>query len=1053
MPSKTTYSLEHFYYGQLVDSPNDTPQVLATTQNINKDQVAECARFLPPAMPGLPLGSWALVRGKVFTQFILVHAQFTEARQTLWHFVLLSSDALRALGGNIHALFKLLDVRMPDFEKTGTRVFPIMLEIPEAESDELQTDHILGLMDCTQNRIDVIESLLAGVVQGIPVVIQNAPPDVDTRISFIQGILALLPPSARFGVTFASHLHDSLESDSQIRFFDGDKLSRQTLVFAWDRAKVGGNKVDDEYSHFIISQLRLDTDLVVRQTRDLTGVAAWRIRRGDGLAAALGYAARRFKLDNALLNNQPVESSEVARVLAEDPTLSDDLKIKYTYHLLAFALALGNMEHADPIAVMLRQKPELEYTVQLQLTQALIDGKAGLVFDALSRWMSNPLGPVGTKWIDLTHQAMISHMRTLVESRDIDAINGFLEQIHRSSPGLDISRVVLQLIDMVLPLTNRDRDLNLTLFLMAVNYLESDTLRTLISTENFISQLPPTLRKLAPFLTNEDEGKAPSGLLVSVASDFGDEWRDPILIRLAESAVRARRPDILDNQVLGALVGLIGSTWGVQYAQTMNWIATQVAEDKTRYKLQPPATTYLLKLLLASGAYQTLATELINQSRNLYSGEGQGEYVNMIQRLFGETPVPVQEVRQALQNMNENGIKGLPLLMAHVGALEAHSWSATLGPVAQDATEILLSTLGIGRMIPSPTMLSLLRFHVQRKDIEQTIRVAGMIPQIAMRESNRGINLVARAYKMMDFDEKVRLAGHELLRRYVRRANDDEARNAIIAFGKDFGPDILQMLEATYLMRRLLDGVDLTEYSFFLRIAASLLYDTAVAYVDKSKLPTTGAIMNSLDSMTGSLNSEERLSIAEAMSTLSNAIYELGKHAQSAHSRDGEEYIHELLEGRRDPACGLDILWIIGGYLTRGKRHQIKFQRVATQHPFGSRGAPNLLEELHATAAVLHGATLAYPPGRKVSISVDLIRSELDSLWGEISLEKQRQIIRDMAMDFQQVAEVTAMIASAGNPKALEDNNYSRKLDDNSQQPKNTLELYRFVAGYFRTRA
>ena len=51
---------------------------------------------------------------------------------------------------------------------------------------------------------------------------------------------------------------------------------------------------------------------------------------------------------------------------------------------------------------------------------------------------------------------------------------------------------------MALPLSVLDRELNLTVFLLAVNYLESDVLRRLISAQKFTAQLPPTLGRLAP---------------------------------------------------------------------------------------------------------------------------------------------------------------------------------------------------------------------------------------------------------------------------------------------------------------------------------------------------------------------------------------------------------------------------------------------------------------------------------------------------------------------------------------------------------------------------
>ena len=70
---------------------------------------------------------------------------------------------------------------------------------------------------------------------------------------------------------------------------------------------------------------------------------------------------------------------------------------------------------------------------------------------------------------------------------------------------------------------------------------------------------------------------------------------------------------------------------------------------------------------------------------------------------------------------------------------------------------MLLESPDIAKVIPASAMIALLKFHISRKDVDQTIRVAGVMPQVAMREGARGINLIGRMYKLMDWDEKVRM--------------------------------------------------------------------------------------------------------------------------------------------------------------------------------------------------------------------------------------------------------------------------------------------------------
>ncbi|NWG16435.1 MAG: hypothetical protein HXY41_07345 [Chloroflexi bacterium] len=1054
--SSVDYALEHFYYGQLMrdGQAEDELCLLAASAGIKPEQVGEAVKqaLLPP-LAGSPGGAWALVRGRQNVPFVLVQSVQGEAGQNMLHYIIAQPEMLRAMGGNLKALMRLLEDRMPTYDHLGDKLPLLTLPAVEPPSAEAQVEDILHLMSCTHNRIDTIEALLAGIVQGVPVAVRNAPPEMEQRVLFVQGLLALLPPSARFGVTFATHSLSKTRMDAQIRFLSEKASLRDALIYDWADGSISGHTVSDDYSRFITSQLRLDADLVIQQTRRLTAVAAWRIRRGDRLADALGYAAHRFRVDEALLNNQPVEIAAVSRILAEDPTLPDDLRVAYARHVLAFSLALGDMQHAEPVAVMLRQHPDLERALQQQLSEAVAEGKARMVYDTLSRWLANPLGPVGTAWVEVTHRAAIARMDELVKARDVKAINEFLETLHHASPGVEISRAVPTLIEQALPLSVMDADLNLTLFLLAVNYLENNVLERLISAQKFTAQLPLSLSRLVPYITGADPGLCPSGLLMNTASAFGDRWRDLVLIRLAEIAVRSGRTDIVDTPALAGLVQLLPSAWGVQYSQTLRWIAKNLSTDEALMQLEAPGPTYLLQLMLATGGYPELGSEMLHQARLLYPGDKQSEYVAVVRRLFAETPMNTDEVPKALEGIG-SGIKGLPLAMAYIGALEGHDWSSALDPVAEAATQMLYDNPSILEVIQPSAMIALLKFHVKRKDVPNTVRVGDLLVQVAARDGGRGVGLVGRMYKMMDWDSQVQVAGLELLRRYVRQASDEDARRGVTTFGREFGLNVQQALEATYALKRLMDDVDLLSYASYLHIAADFLYDTASAYCEPKRIPSLGSLMNDLDSMTGGLTDDDRRLIMRDLLGLGRALLVLGDFQIANRPRDFDKHIENLLAGKADPISALDVLYVMSGYFTKGKRYPLKLKPPASisPHTLGERSAPTLKEHVEIINGLLRSAIRAFPPDKRVTIRAAAIREELESLWGNIPLSKRRENVRDLAIDLQRVPELVVQIAAQGSAKALEDSGLARKLDENKQQPKNTIEFYRFIHGYFKAR-
>jgi len=263
------------------------------------------------------------------------------------------------------------------------------------------------------------------------------------------------------------------------------------------------------------------------------------------------------------------------------------------------------------------------------------------------------------------------------------------------------------------------------------------------------------------------------------------------------------------------------------------------------------------------------------------------------------------------------------------------------------------------------------------------------------------------------------------------------------------------MLEATYTVRRLLGGVDIVSYAGLLHVAAAFLYDTAAAYCDPKRIPSLGSLMNDLNSMPGGLTDDDRRVIMREILGLGKAVVVLGDAQLAARPRDFNAHIERLLAGRADPLSALDTLWVFSGYFTKGKRFPTKLQPPASvsTHTLGERSAPTLKEQAEVINGLLRSLIRAFPPDRKPTVRAEALRSELESLWGDVPLAKRREIVRQLAIDLQRVAELVVIIAEQGNAKVLEhNNNQARKLDEARQQPRTTLDFYRLIHGYFKAR-
>jgi hypothetical protein len=1051
------YALEHFYYGQLIvgGKPQGEQQLLACTPGITGTHVTEALQEarIPP-QPDSPHGSWALVRGKT-TPFFLVQAQLVDGGQPMRHYILPSVDVLRSLGGNLTAIRSLVQDKLPTFEKTGELLPFAMLPQAGIPTAEQQTDSLLSLMSAARDRPNVIEALLAALVQNVLMIIKDAPPELGTRISFVEGLMALLPPPARYGVTFTTHTTAAVPLDAQIRFFNEDEPPPNALVYRWGASDVEGNKVKDEYSRFIKSQLWLDTGLVIQQTNALTAVAAWRIRQGDKLGDALKYGSYRLKIDDALASGLPVEASDVVKILIEDNTLTDDLRALYVKHLMAFALALDDAEQSDLLATAVRGQPDLERVILSQMNDALTLGKADRVYNRLSRWMNNPLGFRGMFWIELLHRAALANADLLVRNNDVEGLNRLLQHVRTLSPDVQIDAIIPQMIQAALPLRSQSQALSITIFALAAQSLTTERWQKFLSLRQALP-LPRSLQHLLAYFnaTPTDTDPAPTGLLSKVVAGFTEEWRSLMYIRLSEAAILFGRYSLLDELALGGLAEAAMSTWGEQHDTTLRWIIRNVAVDELMPILGTEGARHILRVLLARRAYDDLAGELLRQVRILYPAEQQLEFSNMLRRLFNETPFPLEHVPSALKILSGKGVKPLPLAMAYFGALDQHDWSTALNGVVAELAALVISNPLIIEAIQPELLLKLLNYYAQVRDIGPINRLLMALAVTAAQRGAAGVPAMLRMYELLDWSEEVRQAAMEGLRHYVRRAGDSYARQAVQKLGNELGKEVRRNLEATYLLQRLMGGTLLPEFAETLHLAADFLYDTAVTFIDKNKLPTLTVLVNDLDSLNGGLSQEDRAALSEAILELGRLIALLAGRHRSVRPRDTDEQIESLLTGQGSAQTVLDVFRVMGGYLAQGRRVGIKTDKSTEGHPLSDRAAHLLLKDLQQINRMLRMAIRAFPANEKIVIGADVIRAETESLWAEISLADRRALVRDLAIDLQRIADLALMVTERGDGKALQDDSaLGKRLDMMRQRPESALEFYRLMHGYFKLKS
>jgi hypothetical protein len=1052
-----SFMLEHFYRGQLVKAgaPDGEPRLLASTAGVKPEQVAEAVQLaLIPPLTESPTGSLALVRGKSGV-FFFVQAFVGSARQYMAHVVLLPSELIRTISGNLTALLPLVQREMPAYESAGAMLPLLALPTAEPAPPDHQSKTMLALMSACRDRIQTIETLLAAVITGVPLVIQGAPPELDKRISMIEGMMALLPPPARPGVTFATHTLPPRRPDAAITFYPDGDTPDGAMVYRWGETAPTGAKASDDYARFIASQLRLDTSLVLEQTAALTPVAGWRIRRGDQLNEALHYAAMRLKIDNAVQTNQPVELNDAAEILSEDPTLTDELRLAYVNHLLKLALPLGEFSHLRTLGRIARGNKPLEEVLLKQIEEALTAGThTGAIFRALLDWLNIGGGFEGMLWAEQTQRAAKLNADALVKAGDTAGLATFLDEVATAPPTAEVGVVLPHLIEKSLPLAPKDAALAREVITLAAAAYPADKLLRLLTERDLVAQLPAAAGRLQPFFFGVGRGETAT-LLANAAGAFGDDGRELMAIRFAELALLQDKPALIDSSALEQLAQAAEHAWGEPFDQTLRWIVRNMSGELQMKAIGEPGASSLVRILLARRAYKEFAATLIASGSVLFNGDDAqirlGEFTRAI---FAQTTLEPVHATNALKALVVAGMKPLPMMNAYYGALQAGEWAAPLNGLAADLNVLVQNNPMLAAQAPLPMLLALVQYHRKRADTPSAIRVAEMMPSIVVREGEDGVMTMLRLCSLLRDDEALRNVAVNLLRRYVRHLPMGDDRRAAARLSEKLGPKVKAALEATLFVRRVFDGLPIDEYAHFLHIAAQFLYDTASAYVEKERFPGIKILMSDLDSLNGGLNSEQRRALGHEILDLGKAIVTIAARQKAQRPRQSEQQLQALVEGDADALAPLDVLRVLGGYFARGKRLPKRLTQSLNGHPLAARSAADVLAHTEITLRLLRAFAKAFPGEGKWKISGDALWTELESLWEEVSLPERRRLVQDLAVDFQRLPDLLLFIAEQGTARTLQDDDRNaRKLDLGEKKPENTLELYRMISSYFRARA
>lgn len=1055
MPEANVFQLERLYFGTLVTEDgrvSPAPGVIARTGGITPAHVAECLRAarLAPPLPGdtspeMP-GAFGLFRGES-VDAILAKAQRNDAGYPQLMFILVPQAALLALEGNLLAFRSLAQMDMPAFTAIRRDLVPFELRNPAPLSAAAQADLLLELLLTAQDSFKTIEGLLSALIEGQPLAITNCPRSVEQRLRFVQGLLTLLPVPARIGVTFATYVNAPQASPAQIKFLNGYSVPENHVVFDWGNAALLTDAPTHPYSAYILRQLRLDPSLVVEQTQEMARTTVWRAHHRESLSTALAWVSRRAAVDRTLQQGQPVDRKLAAAILREDPTLPDDLRQIYARHLLAMALAVGDLPATDVIPTIAVSSEGVAAAVSGQLERAIEEGQADTVFALVQRWILGVPDTSATQWHAGLRSAAKARLRALLAADDpADAI-AFLNNVRDPHPVLGLGPVIPELIDEARRASHHKPALAPAVFLLAAQTQPPGEFQRLLADRAFIAHLPEATRATVEYLQERTPQPPLPHLLDYGARALGEANSRMVMARFIEWALLLRRTSLIDTQALSVLLDAAQGDQGERYATLIQHVVDDLSHPAVVAGLEPPGPRLLVDLLLQIGSYRQ-AIELLEMYQNaVFRVERFEEFTRLASEVFARARLAPERLAEALTYLEGSQIRPEPRTAMFCGALINRGWAADQDYAAQRLTTMLFNDNHLIEVIGRDNAVRLLAYHGAKRDAIDALRVGAALIDHILTTGDNGAALVAQIWEHITWDASVSEAALELLRRYVRGVRLEQVPTLLAYFSEKLGAEVGRALHATWLMRLAMNSTGLMRFAEAIHITARLLIDLASTYHADKELPPNHRVRRDLDQMTGSLSENERERLAQNLLVILEQVYELGQ--ATARRRAKSPPPDALVAGKATPQTGLELLRFIGGQFSDHAAIPLELEREAMAHLFGTRSAAMFLRETDAIVRLLDGLQTAYRSPRATDVTAEALRSELESLWGTLSLYNQRRIQAEFAADCQHLAEVVALITNQANDRVLTSHGLIHQLESGQRQPRSALEALRWIHGYF----
>lgn len=468
-------TLERFVYTDdgLITSANITP----ADADLWRSSVS-----LQPAEHGArAYGVFAIPRD----QFLLVSAAGAEG-DIVYEYIDVPRALLAALAGNLMPLVSLLDVPIPRDRDVipPLRVPPMNAWSPRDRRASLEKLY----HDAAGDDFRCMIGWLGAALDERQLMITDFPGDTAARLTFTQGLMALLPASARPDFTFSTHRHDKIPTPARFVFARRGVTTMRWIVDWADRAVAAEEVYEHPYIERLLTLWRGDLGALITAIDQMDTFDLQLAERS--LQASLAAAAQRHALDARIQAGEKLPVEALKTVLRDVPP-EGELRRAYAEQLLRHAIDQRDADAALLVTRLMDLDPALDDALAGRLNRDLSSQPDAVYAFVRARVSAEP----EERWRFRLKAAALASLRIAILDGDAETVSNWLKLIAREPASYGLTEILHNGILAARERARRDADLAKALILLAIKR-DAAALDTLLGDEDLLKALPETLGRV-----------------------------------------------------------------------------------------------------------------------------------------------------------------------------------------------------------------------------------------------------------------------------------------------------------------------------------------------------------------------------------------------------------------------------------------------------------------------------------------------------------------------------------------------------------------------------